>query len=208
MRKFDEREREIIAAKLISEGRRQFEALGLKKTSVADLTKAAGIAQGSFYLFYGSKEELYYDILLQEEHDIREQMLAPLREGRVSREAFKQLLQASIRLMEERPLLRQLYDEAVMEQLFRKLPEEKLSENFQNDADDLLPVLLRGKEQGWLTAEDPETVVSLLRAVVLLSFQKRQIGEEQYDATMELLTDLIARGLVAEGEGETDDDRS
>ncbi|CAM4407741.1 TetR/AcrR family transcriptional regulator [Paenibacillus tarimensis] len=204
MRRFDDREREIITAKLLSEGRRQFETLGLKKTSVADLTKAAGIAQGSFYLFYGSKEELYYDILLQDEQEIREQMLAPLRVGRVSREDFKQFLRASVKLMEERPLLRQLYDETVMEQLFRKLPEEKLSENFRNDADDLLPVLLRGKEQGWLTAQNPETVVSLIRAVVLLSFQKRQIGEEQYDATLELIIDLIARGLVTEGEGHDD----
>lgn len=60
---------------MLSEGRHQFETAGLRKTSVEDLTKAAGIAQGSFYMFFASKEELYYELLLEEEQRIRNTVL-------------------------------------------------------------------------------------------------------------------------------------
>ena len=41
--------------KLLTEARHHFETAGLRKTSVEDLTKAAGIAQGSFYMFSDRK---------------------------------------------------------------------------------------------------------------------------------------------------------
>lgn len=64
--KFSDEEREWIRQKLLTEARHHFETAGLRKTSVEDLTKAAGIAQGSFYMFFGSKEELYYELILEE----------------------------------------------------------------------------------------------------------------------------------------------
>lgn len=54
-KKFTEQEREWIKHKLLTEGRRCFEVHGIKKTSVEELTKAAGIAQGSFYMFFDRK---------------------------------------------------------------------------------------------------------------------------------------------------------
>ena len=50
-RGFTEREKEIIRNDLINTGRELFGTYGLKKTSIEDLTKAVGIAQGSFYTF-------------------------------------------------------------------------------------------------------------------------------------------------------------
>ena len=51
---FSEREKEIIRNKLLEKGREFFSTYGLKKTSVEELTQAAGIAKGSFYTFYNS----------------------------------------------------------------------------------------------------------------------------------------------------------
>ena len=58
---FTEQEREIIRQRLQEEGLRQFKEKGLKKVSVRELTRAAGIAQGGFYSFYNSKEDLLLD---------------------------------------------------------------------------------------------------------------------------------------------------
>lgn len=199
MRKFAERERVIIQRKLLEHGKRLFSTLGLKKTSVADLTKAAGIAQGSFYLFYSAKEELYFDIIEEEESMLRALMIAPLQEAEtVDRALFKRFLQQSLALFEERPLLRQLFDQDVMETLLRKLPEEKLQANFIDDAGDLLPVIERGQREGWMAKRDPEAIVSLIRSLVLLSLQRQQIGEARYEGTITLLIDCIANELIRE----------
>ena len=47
----------------LKEARHCAVALGMKKTSVEQLTKAVGIAKGSFYKFYESKEVLFFAVL-------------------------------------------------------------------------------------------------------------------------------------------------
>jgi len=199
VRKFDEKEKEMIINKLLEKGKEFFSNYGLKKTSVADLTKAAGIAQGSFYLFFDSKEELFLEVLVREEAEIRKQLADPLiTSDRVSREMFKRFLQRAFGVMGENRLIRQLYEEDLIETLFRKLPAEKLQQHFDDDSDFLMPLILRGQEQGWLADQEPEIIVSLIRSIVLLSFKKREIGEERYADTIDLLIELVANGLIRE----------
>ena len=56
---FSEHEKETIRTQMREKGKKLFEKHGLKKTSVDEVTEAVGISKGSFYLFYGSKEELF-----------------------------------------------------------------------------------------------------------------------------------------------------
>ncbi len=54
---FTEEEMNRIRSGLIQAGIRLSKELGLQKMSVEKLTEAVGIAKGSFYLFFGSKED-------------------------------------------------------------------------------------------------------------------------------------------------------
>ncbi|MGM0881514.1 MAG: TetR/AcrR family transcriptional regulator [Bacillota bacterium] len=195
-KKFNDQEKDWIRQKLMEEAKRHFEAVGLRKTSVEDLTKAAGIAQGSFYLFFASKEELFYHILLEEEALIRERLLHSLQsENRVTNDTIKQFMLDSFRLLSESPLMRQMYLQGEFEQLVRKLPKELLERNFSEDTDALMPVIRNWQSAGILTTTRPELIVSLIRALVLLSLHKKEIGAEIYEDTIELLIDLIAKGM-------------
>lgn len=60
---FTEYETEQLRKALLKETRRCAVTLGMKKTSVDQLTKAVGIAKGSFYKFYESKELLFFAVL-------------------------------------------------------------------------------------------------------------------------------------------------
>ncbi len=197
-KKFTNQEREWIEHKLLVEGRRSFEALGLKKTSVEDLTKTAGIAQGSFYLFFGSKEELYYRILQEDEKRIRNTMLESFKPGEtVTKEGIKGFLLQSFRMIDECPLLSQMIVLGEMEQLIRKLPQELLEENFLEDKDSLMPVIVTWQAKGIMSEVDPDLIVSLIRSLVLLTLHKEEIGEKLFPATLELLVEVIAEGMVS-----------
>lgn len=205
MRKFTDKEKELIRSRLMEKGRQLFSVHGLKKTSVADLTKSAGIAQGSFYMFFASKEELYLEILQLEEQAIRSRLLDLLQSaGKLTRPLFKRFLRESFAVMETHPLIRQLYDNDSMETLFRGIPEEKLKEHFDSDTRFFIPIFELAQQRGVMIQAHPETIVSLLRSLVLLALQKRHIGEDKYEDTIELLIRLVADGLIAEEE-ETDD---
>lgn len=56
---FTEEDKKEIREKLLEAGLRLFKEKGLKKVSVRELTEAASIAQGGFYTFFESKEELF-----------------------------------------------------------------------------------------------------------------------------------------------------
>ena len=60
---FTDYETEQLRKALLKETRRCAVTLGMKKTSVDQLTKAVGIAKGSFYKFYESKEMLFFTVL-------------------------------------------------------------------------------------------------------------------------------------------------
>ncbi|WP_055108617.1 TetR/AcrR family transcriptional regulator [Paenibacillus ihumii] len=201
-RKFSDHEKERIRERLVEAAKQCFGLYGLKKTSIEQLTKAAGIAQGTFYLFFPSKEELYFELLELEEERVRQQLLEETEgSGRMDKEALVRFLRKSLTVMGENPFFRQLYEEDVMEQLVRKLPPEKLAAHFDKDADVAMPFVRRWQKEGWLTSQRPEVIVSLIRSLILLTLQKQLIGEEVFDETMELLIQLIAQGLTAEAGG-------
>ncbi|MBU5675183.1 TetR/AcrR family transcriptional regulator [Alkaliphilus sp. MSJ-5] len=58
-----ENEKQRIKELMFEKGVDLIKQKGIKKVTVEDITKAAGIGKGSFYLYYDSKEELLYDIL-------------------------------------------------------------------------------------------------------------------------------------------------
>src|SRR5690625_5412597 len=64
----------MIRNSLIEQGKFLFSKYGFQKTSIREITKDVGIAQGTFYSFFKSKEELYFVILESEEKGIREQL--------------------------------------------------------------------------------------------------------------------------------------
>lgn len=59
---FTEEEMKRIRTELIFAGIRMSKELGLQKMSVEKLTAAVGIAKGSFYMFFGSKEDFILEI--------------------------------------------------------------------------------------------------------------------------------------------------
>lgn len=197
-KKFSEQEKQWISKKLFEEGKRSFEAIGLRKTSIEDLTKACGIAQGSFYMFFNSKEELFYHILLEEETSIRNRLLASLdTTALVTKESIHHFLIDSFRVLSESPMVRQMYVEGEFAQLIRKLPPHLLEHNLTDDTDALMPIIQHWQAAGILAHTKPELIVSMIRALVLLTLHKNEIGSEIYSDTMALILDVIAEGMVA-----------
>lgn len=60
---FTEQKNEMIRKDLLDEALRCAVTIGMRKTSVEQLTEAAGIAKGSFYKFFPSKELLFFAVL-------------------------------------------------------------------------------------------------------------------------------------------------
>lgn len=199
-RGFTDKEKERITAVLISEGERLFSRYGLKKTSIKDLTETAGIAQGSFYKFFSSKEELYFAIIEENETEIKKELLnEDILSGQINKNIFRNFLKKALNLIDNYPLIKNMYNSDEYQQMLNKLPEDKINNHINNDTDSLAPLLKRWQAAGCLKDFDIDAVSGLIRALFLLTLHKKEIGEEHFEKTINLFIDLISDGLIING---------
>jgi AcrR family transcriptional regulator len=56
-------DRDARRQQLVEAARDQFARKGYHATTVDDITRAAGVAKGTFYLYFDEKREVYYDVV-------------------------------------------------------------------------------------------------------------------------------------------------
>lgn len=196
-RGFNEREKQVITNSLIEQGRILFSKLGFQKTSILEITKNVGIAQGTFYKFFNSKEELYFVILEMEEEKIKEQFAnVDIFKENQPNKAIKSILRQMINTIETNPLIRELYFGSSMKDMLKKLSPELLEKHFKNDATSFLPLIEKLKNKGFIIEENPEVIAGVARSLFVLTLHQNEIGVAVYQETIELLIDLIIDGLI------------
>lgn len=195
---FSERERALIGADLLAKGRELFGAHGLRKTNVEDLTRAVGISKGAFYLFYESKEALFFEILLQFEAEYRARMLAALRTGGLPPEQrLRDALRQAVTLWRAHPLFSSFGSDDMV-YLGRKLTPEQIEANMAGDLQASRDLIAAGRAIGLPMRATPELLTGLLRALVMLNFHADEIGPDQFPAVIEVLVEQLADYLAKE----------
>lgn len=197
--RFDDAERERIRGALIESGRELFARYGLKKTTVAELTDAVGIADGTFYRFFDSKLDLYVTVLEREGEAMRPRVLAPLEAEEDPEAAIAAFLRGLMDEIETDPIVRRLLVERDdLERLRAYYATEGDGDRREEDVAPYLPTVRTWYDAGRLRGPDPETAAHALRAVTMLTLHRRDIGEERYRAVRDLLIDAVAAGLTGE----------
>ena len=193
---FTEKEITAIRNTLIREGRELFNRYGLKKTSISQQTEASGIAQGTFYRFFDSKEELYFEILKLEESNSDQFLEDVSKSCHSSKEAIKKIIIGTSELFDANPLIRRLYDSYDYELLVRKLPTEKLENHKRDDTLRVFNIISICSKKNEVIEARPEVIAALLQSIILLYFHQDEIGREIYPEVLDLMADLVADGLV------------
>ncbi|SET46857.1 transcriptional regulator, TetR family [Oceanobacillus limi] len=195
---FTDQEKKQITDQLIREGKRLFSTYGVKKTSIGQLTKAVGIAQGSFYQFFSSKEVLFFEILEIEEAAIKQKLMDEFDLQNITKQSFKEMLLYSLELIEEHPIVKSLFYQEDVEQIIRKLPPEVIEEHIKRDEDVLDPFIQLWQTKGILVNKDPQVITGTVRAFFTMLLHKKEIGEDVYPMVVDLLAESLAEGLISE----------
>jgi AcrR family transcriptional regulator len=197
-RAFNASEREAIEAALLANGHRLFATQGLRKTSVEELAAAAGISKGAFYLFFASKEELFFELLERYEAGFKAELLAAVAQTELPpRARMLALLRRSLALMGAEPLFTRL-GRAEYELLLRRLPPERVAAHLQADDAFAESFAAVWAAQGVTLALPPPVVSGLIRALFFVTMHEEDFSPGGYQAVIDELTAMVAARLVPE----------
>jgi AcrR family transcriptional regulator len=197
-RGFSDREKERIRGGLIEQGEAFLKTYGIRKTSVEDLTRVVGISKGAFYLFYGSKEELFFEVLGRWEDEYHADLLgSALRPGVAPRRQVKDFLKRAFSVWRTHPLFTH-FDQQEYEHLVRKLPEEKVEANLRKDEVFVGELLGRWRQNGVTVDCGPDVFLGLMRALFFIGLHEQDLGRDAYPEVTELFIDSLVQRIVQE----------
>ena len=184
-------ERSYIVQHLQKEAAACLAQYGIRHTTVDELVRRVGIPKGTFYLFYRSKEELLFEVLLQLHEQMETQIqtaFAALDPASIGPDEMTDLLFGFFKQAEQQPILQVMNSDDV-QLLVRKLPPEVVQGHLRDDRD-----LLAGLMQHLPGAGGKEVPAfsTALHQVYFATLHKNELDTSQYDAGLRLLI----RGVV------------
>lgn len=175
-----------------------FEAKGFKDTNVPEIAQSAGIATGTFYLYYSSKENLFMDIFMDENVKLKQSLLAAVDTSREPLTVIQDIMQLNNQGILSNPILREWYNKDVFNKIEAKYREENGLEkvNFMYDA--FIDVVKKWQADGKIRSDiNSEMIMALFGSVILIDAHKEELGFQYFPEIQVHLTQFIIDGLSA-----------
>ncbi len=184
---FSEDEKAMVRNKLIETAKGYLATTGIKKTTVEELSRAAGISKGAFYLFYDSKELLFLDALESIQSKIHDMLINEVKQHKNKRDCFVQVTKRMF--IDLRPILYMLSNDEY-EILLRRVPQERIKQHIEMD--DMASKHLLEQING--NKVNPDLLSAALRMLMLGMLHQNEVGshaEEAFDYLLEAVADKI-----------------
>lgn len=191
---FSEQKNEAIRCELLREAHRCAITIGMRKTSVAQLTEAVGISKGSFYKFFDSKELLFFAVLEEIHTEVFEAAKKALQDNGAlapAARAAETVLAACKQLSSTGAML---FIENDAEYLLRRLPEAVKAEHYHDDEVHIRALL---EESNLCPRGGMELAAATVRGLILTVSHQAQIGP-LYSKVLETLVYGACEELFAE----------
>jgi len=198
---FLDHEKDVIRSQLRAKGEKLFEKQGLRKTTVDELARAAGISKGAFYLFFESKEELYLEILEQIETEVQTSILEfTIHPQADAHESVRDMLKVFFLTRDAFPLLKR-FGKSDFDYLVRKIPPERVQQHANKDEDFTVQFIQKIEREGITVTTSPRGIGNLIKSLFFVGLRRDDFGEHAYEELMDVLIDLVAGYVAGEYDG-------
>lgn len=188
---FSENEKVIIKEKLINGAIDCMTRYGIRKTTVDELVRIAGISKGAFYFFYDSKEMLMFDAIMTRHDVLQSSILYNFRQlkGRLTVDSMTKVCFKIIKSNQK--FWSALLNDGEVDYLMRKLPPEITEQHLLEDADFARKILESLPVRKDI---DVPVVMAAFRAIFMSTVNVKVIGDNEFDEALK----LILRGLISQ----------
>lgn len=172
---FTDEEKDIIKNKLKLAARECASKYGMKKTTVDELAKEVGISKGAFYIFYDSKELLFFEMMEDLHEEIYTNAARALieSEGEEESDRLAKAFMTALKSMAENNLMYFLENE--IEFLLRKIPKEVKEKHYHSDDFHIKELM---ELTNFNFSVSYEVASAVVRALILTASKRKEIGED------------------------------
>lgn len=198
---FSEQEQDFIRENLLKTGKKLFETDGIKKTSVDKIVESVGIAKGSFYNFYRSKESLLYDIVLGIEQNMHAEEMKNLNSF-LKEQDFPSALYAtvwkSLSYLKEEPLLIRINDPMLINAIHQKITAKEAEKGCEQNGVRVCNFIEVGKKCGYTLSLSQSAFGSILVGFFSMYINMDMLGEDNEEAIRAIIKatmkDIFVKG--------------
>jgi AcrR family transcriptional regulator len=145
--------------RLLEAAEQVFAELGYHDASIVKITEAAGVGQGTFYLYFTGKKEIFDELVLDLNHRVRHAMTEAATEGTTRAEKERLGFAAFFRFTAEHPALYRIIRQAEF------VSPESLQRHYERLTSGYVSGLRQAMEAGEIEDGDPELLAWALMGI-------------------------------------------
>jgi AcrR family transcriptional regulator len=185
-------------ADLLNCGKELFSSRGFKDTKVSDITKMANMAVGTFYKYYSSKEELFMEIYLKENFQLKQKIAESVDFNGDPAEIASKFFSLNISGMNSNPILKEWYNK----ELFSRLEKEFHSKGgidsihkYMNSG--MIDMIRKWKSDGKIRDDfDDELILAIFNSIPYIDIHKEEIGIQHFPQILDYMIKFVMKGLA------------
>ncbi len=185
-------------ADIFKSGREVFYSKGFKNTNVSDITKAAGMAVGTFYNYYSSKEQLFIEIFIKENENLKKNIMNAVDIKGHPAKVIKEIIALNLSGTNSNPILREWYNTELISKLEKEFYKQGGMESiYELTNSGTVELIKNWKAEGKLRSDlEDEFILAIFKAIPYIDLHKEDIGIEHFPKIMDYITEFIMEGLT------------
>lgn len=179
-------------------GKHLFCLNGFKDTNIAEIMKMAGMAAGTFYNYYSSKEALFLDIYNDENVALKESIMKGLDIDADPMQVIQEMLRLNLEGMSQNPILREWYDRESFGKIEKKFREENGLERVDFLYSSFIEIVRKWQTDGRMRQDiDADMIMAIFTSLVVMETHKDEIGIAYFPQLIEYLAEFTMKGLLS-----------
>lgn len=174
-----------------------FSNYGFKDTNISVIMKKSGMAIGTFYNYYPSKEKLFMDIFMEENVKLKKECMQSLDLSENPLEVIQKMLALNLEGTKKHPILKEWYNKYVFDKIEKIFREENGLQAVDFLYDNFLDIIEIWQAEGKMRSDiDKKMIMMIFTAIINVETHKEEIGINYFPQVINYMTEFIIKGLT------------
>jgi AcrR family transcriptional regulator len=182
--------------------RELFAQKGYKETNIPEITNLAGVGVGTFYNYYASKDEIFFEVFTHENEMTKKEMMSSIDPGEDLHVTLTRMMVRSRDVISSNLILREWYNKDLYSRMEKWFQEDKSNERMNEIIQTYLSeIILKWQQEGKIRSDlEVGMILALFNSTIYVDMHKTELGIQFFPQLSFHLLDFIIKGLTSSPE--------